>query len=274
VIPTSRLSLNQATVKSLTLTQTLDLCLRHEIPAVGLWRDRVAELGVAASAAAVRRSGLHVSSLCRGGFFTHPDAGGRAAALADTIAAIEEAAVLRADALVLVSGGLASGSRDLGLARRMITDAIAGLVPRAQELGVRLGIEPLHPMFCADRCVLVRLADAVDLALLFPADAVGVVVDTYNVWWDSGLAADIARAHGRIVCYQLGDWVSPLPADALLGRAHLGDGSIDFGPISRQVLAAGYAGYAEVEIFNQAVWDAPADETAATVKSRFADLLS
>jgi sugar phosphate isomerase/epimerase len=214
-----------------------------------------------------------VSSLCRGGFFTHPDAAARAAALADNKAAIEEAAILEADALVLVSGGLVPGSRDLGLARRMITDAIAELVPRAQELGVRLGIESLHPMFCADRCVLVRLGDAVDLALLFPADAVGVVVDTYNVWWDSRLADDLARAHGRIVSYQLGDWVSPLPADALLGRGHLGDGSIDFGPISRQVLAAGYAGYAEVEIFNQDVWDAPADDTAATVKSRFAELL-
>jgi sugar phosphate isomerase/epimerase len=273
LIPISRLSLNQATVKSLTLTQTLDLCLRHEIRAVGLWRDRVAELGLAESAAAVRRSGVHVSSLCRGGFFTHPDAGARGAAMADNRAAIEEAAALGADALVLVSGGLVPGRRDLGLARRMIADAVGELVPRAQELGVRLGIEPLHPMFCADRCVIVRLSDAVDLALLFPAGAVGVVVDTYNVWWDSGLAAGIARAHGRIVSYQLGDWVSPLPADAVLGRGHLGDGCIDFGPVTRQVLAAGYAGYAEVEIFNQEVWDAPADETASTVKARFAAVL-
>lgn len=273
MIPTSRLSLNQATVKPLTLTQTLDLCLRHEIPAIGLWRDRVAELGLNESAAAVHRSGLHVSSLCRGGFFTHPDADGRTAALAGNRAAIEEAATLEADALILVSGGLVTGSRDLGLARRMITDAIAEIVPRARELGVRLGIESLHPMFCADRCVLVRLGDAVDLALQFPADEVGVVVDTYNVWWDSAVAADIARASGRIVSYQLGDWVSPLPADALLGRGHLGDGAIDFGPITRQVLAAGYTGYAEVEIFNQQVWDAPADDTATIVKSRFATLL-
>jgi sugar phosphate isomerase/epimerase len=274
VIPISRLSLNQATVKALTLTQALDLCVRHEIPAVGLWRDRVAELGLAGAAGAVRRSGRHVSSLCRGGFFTHQDADGRAAALASNRAAIEEAAALGADALVLVSGGLVPGSRDLGLARRMITDAVAELVPRAQELGVRLGVESLHPMFCADRCVLVRLGDAVDLALLFPADAVGVVVDTYNTWWDSAAAADIARASGRIVSYQLSDWISPLPADALLGRGHLGDGSIDFGPVTGQVLAAGYTGYAEVEIFNAQVWAAPADETAATVKARFARLLA
>jgi sugar phosphate isomerase/epimerase len=273
VIGLSRLSLNQATVKSLTLAQTLDLCQRHDIPAVGLWRDRVAELGVPESAAAVRRSGRHVSTLCRGGFFTHADPDGRRAAVADNLAAIEEAAALQADALVLVSGGLVPGSRDLGLARRMIADGIGAIVPRAQQLGVRLGIESLHPMFCVDRCVLASLGDAVDLALQFPAETVGVVIDTYNVWWDSRVATDIARASGRIVSYQLGDWLTPLPADMLLGRGQLGDGSVDFGLLTRQVLAAGYDGYAEVEIFNQEVWDTPADTVAATVQARFAKLL-
>jgi sugar phosphate isomerase/epimerase len=273
VIGAGRLSLNQATVNRLNLTETLGLCREHEIPAVGLWRHRVAELGLSEAAAAVRRSGLHVSSLCRGGFFTHAEPDARRAAVADNLAAVEEAAVLQADALILVSGGLVAGSRDIGLARRMITDAIAELVPRASELGVRLGIEALHPMFCADRCVLTRLADALELALTFPAEAVGVVVDTYHVWWDSQVAADIARASGRIVAYQLCDWVVPLPRDMLLGRGHLGDGSIDFRPISEQVLAAGYGGFVEVEIMNQEVWDAPPGQTAATVKARFAGLL-
>jgi sugar phosphate isomerase/epimerase len=273
VIGVSRLSMNQVTVSRLSLTQTLDLCLEHEIPGVGLWRDRVAELGIGESAAAVRRSGLRVSSLCRGGFFTHADPAARRAALADNLAAVEEAAALRADTLILVSGGLVPGTRDLGLARRMISDAVGELVPRARDLGVRLGIEALHPMFCADRCVLTRLADAVDLAMLFPADTVGVVVDTYHVWWDSRIAADFARARGRIVAYQVCDWVVPLPTDMLLGRGHLGDGVIDFGPISQHVLAAGYDGFVEVEIMNQDIWDAPASQTATTVKTRFAALL-
>jgi len=270
---TTRLSLNQATVRPLTLAQTLRLCARHQIPAVGLWRESIAAAGLADAAAAVRRSGLHVSSLCRGGFFTHADPAAREAARSDNLAAIEEASVLAADVLVLVSGGLVAGSRDLGAARRMIADAIAELVPRARDLGVLLGIESLHPMFCADRCVLSRLGDAVDLALTFPADAVGVVVDTYNIWWDSRAGADIARAAGRIAGYQLGDWVVPLPRDMLLGRGHLGDGAIDFPSITEHVLAAGYDGFAEVEIFNQQVWDAPPDDTAATVKERFAGVL-
>jgi sugar phosphate isomerase/epimerase len=266
-----RLSLNQATVKNLGLPEAAALCVRHEIPAIGLWRDRVAELGVARSVATVRSAGLHVSSLCRGGFFTHADPGARAAALADNRTAIAEAAELGADTLILVSGGLVPGSRDLGLARRIIADAIGDLVPTAQRLGVWLGIEALHPMFCADRCVISRLGEALDLALLFPADAVGVVVDTYHVWWDVRLMGDIARAGQRIVSYQMCDWVLPLPQDTLLGRGHIGDGVIDFGPISASVAAAGYDGYIEVELFNQKIWDAPADLTAATVRERFTE---
>jgi len=268
-----RLSLNQATVKHLSLAEAAALCARHDIPAIGLWRDRVAEIGLARAAAAVRAAGLHVSSLCRGGFFTLADPDGRRAALEDNRAAIAEAAELGADALVLVSGGLVPGSRDLGLARRMVADAIGELVPQAQRLGVRLGIEALHPMFCADRCVISSLGEAIDLASQFPADAVGVVVDTYHVWWDARLPHEIARAGPRIVSYQVCDWVLPLPQDTLLGRGHLGDGSIDFGPISASVAAAGYHGYVEVEIFNAGVWDAPADQTAATVRERFAATL-
>jgi len=177
------------------------------------------------------------------------------------------------DTLALVCGGLVPGCRDLGLARRMIADAIGELVPDAQRLGVRLGIEALHPMFCADRCVISGLGEALDLALRFPAGAVGVVVDTYHVWWDARLPDEIARAGSRIFSYQVCDWVLPLPQDTLLGRGHLGDGVIDFGPISASVTAAGYDGYVEVEIFNAEVWEAPPDQTAATVRERFAAVL-
>ena len=268
-----RLSLNQATVKHLSLAEAVALCVRHDIPAVGLWRDRVAEAGLAEAAAAVRAAGLRVSSLCRGGFFTVADPDRRRAARADNLAALEEAAELGAGTLVLVSGGLPPGQRDLGLARRMIADAIGSLVPRARALGVRLGIEALHPVFCADRCVISSLGEAVDLALRFPADAVGVVVDTYHVWWDARLADEIARAGRRILSFQVCDWVLPLPADTLLGRGHLGDGCIDFGAVAAAVTAAGYQGDVEVEIFNAEVWDAPPDQTAATVRERFAAVL-
>ncbi len=265
-----RLSLNQATVNHLSVKDAAALCVRHDIPAIGLWRDPVAEAGLAEAAAAVRRAGLLVSSLCRGGVFTRAGTEGRAAARADNLAAVAEAAELGADVLALVCGGLVPGSRDFGLARRMVADAIGDMVPVAQRLGVRLGIEALHPMFCADRCVISSLGEAVDLALLFPAETVGLMVDTYHVWWDARLSGELARAAGRIFGYQVCDWVLPLPADVLLGRGHVGDGLIDFGPITAGVTAAGYDGYVEVEIFNADVWAAPPDQTAATMKERFA----
>jgi sugar phosphate isomerase/epimerase len=273
VTDAGRLSLNQATVKHLSVAAATDLCARHEISGIGLWRDRVAECGVAESVAAVRRAGLHVSSLCRGGFFTHAEPDARAAALADNREAIATAAELGADVLILVSGGLVPGSRDIGLARRLIADAIGDLVPDAERAGVRLGIEALHPMFCSDRCVISTLGEAIDLALEFPADAVGVVVDTYHVWWDVRLTAEIARAAGRIFSFQLADWILPLPADVLLGRGHVGDGVIDFPAIAGAVASAGYTGHIEVEIFNERIWDDPADSTTATVKDRFRRVL-
>jgi len=269
VTPFGRLSLNQATVNPLTVAEAVDLCARHEIPAIGLWREPVARAGLAAAAAVVRSAGLRVSSLCRGGFFTHADPAARQAAIAGNKAAIAEAAALGTRTLVLVSGGLVPGSKDIGLARRMIADAIGELVPVAQAHGVRLGIEALHPVFAADRCVITRLGEALDLAAQFPAGAAGVVVDTYHVWWDAALLADIARAGDRIVSYQVCDWILPLPPDTLLGRGHVGDGHIDFPPITAAVTAAGYTGDIEVEIFNQSVWSAPSAKTATLVRDRF-----
>ena len=264
-----RLSLNQATVNRLDVPTAVELCARHDIPAIGLWREHVARAGLPAAAAAVRAAGLSVSSLCRGGFFTHADPVARQAAIADNKAAIAEAAALGTDTLVLVCGGLVPGGRDIGLARRLIADAIAELVPTAQAHGVRLGIEALHPVFAADRCVITRLGEALDLAARFPADAVGVVVDTYHVWWDAALLADIARAGERIVSYQVCDWLLPLPANTLLGRGHVGDGHIDFRPVTAAVAAAGYQGHIEVEIFNETVWNTPPDETAKKLRATF-----
>jgi sugar phosphate isomerase/epimerase len=268
----NRLSLNQATTKYWDLAEAVDGCVRAGIGAIGLWRDRVAEVGLAEARRIVRRAGLHVSSLCRGGFFT-VEGEERAAAMSDNRRAIEECAALSADVLVLVSGGLPPGSRDLPYARRLVADALDQLVPRAQELGVRLGIEPLHPMFCADRCVVSTLGQALDLAAPYPSSAVGVVVDTYHVWWDPDLPRQLARAGDRIASFQLCDWVLPLPADALLGRGHVGEGYIDVRRIAEAVAATGYTGWTEVEIFNERVWSSPGDETVRRVVRSFAEAL-
>lgn len=263
----ARLSLNQETVRQWSLPDLVAGCAEAGVPAVGLWREPVRTYGVEATARLVRGAGLAISSLCRGGFFTAADPAGRAAALADNRIAIEEAATLGTGVLVLVSGGLPAGSRDLAGARARVADALAELAPYAAAHGVRLAIEPLHPMYASDRCVVSTLGQALDLAERFPADQVGVVVDTYHLWWDDTLAAQLARAGagGRIAAFQLADWVTPLPEGVLLGRGRLGEGCVDLRWFRERVEAAGYAGPVEVEIFNPGLWARDGAEVLAEV---------
>ncbi|MEU4818413.1 sugar phosphate isomerase/epimerase family protein [Micromonospora aurantiaca (nom. illeg.)] len=267
----ARLSLNQRTTQRWSVAEAVDGCVRAGIPAIGLWREPVAEIGVPAAARLVANAGLRVSSLCRGGFLTAADDAGRVEALADNRRAIDEAAALDAACLVLVVGGLPPGSRDLAGARQRVADALAELAPYARERGVRLALEPLHPMYCADRAVLSTLGQALDLAEAFPAEQVGVVVDTFHVWWDPDVWRQIARAGARIASFQVCDFLTPLPADVLLGRGMMGDGHIDFPPLRRAVEAAGYTGDVEVEIFNAEVWATDPDRVLATMIARYVE---
>jgi sugar phosphate isomerase/epimerase len=271
----SRLSLNSATTKRWTLREAVDGCVRAGIPAIGPWRDRVHEAGVAESAAMIRAAGLSVSSLCRGGFLTAADPEGQAAALADNREAILEAETLGTRDLYLVVGGLPHGQKDVVAARARIADRLAELVPFAREHGVRLLLEPLHPMYAADRALVSTLGQALDLAAPFDAADVAVAVDTFHVWWDPELHGQLARAgrEGRLASYQVCDFNLPIASDALLSRGMMGDGVIDFATITAWVREAGYDGLIEVEIFNQEIWDADGDETLATLKERFAELV-
>jgi sugar phosphate isomerase/epimerase len=265
----ARLSLNQATTKSWSVAEAVEGCVSAGIPAIGLWREPVAEIGVEQAGKLVDAAGLRVSSLCRGGFFTANDPARRRTAIEDNRRAIDEAAALGTDTLVLVVGGLPEGSRDLPGARARVADAIGELVEYALDAGVRLGLEPLHPIYCADRAVLSTLDQALDVAERFPVDAVGVIVDAFHLWWDPNVLGAIARAGERIASFQVCDWVLPLPADSLLARGMMGDGHIDFRALRKAVGAAGYTGDIEVEIFNADIWAASGDEVIATMARRY-----
>lgn len=267
----SRFSINQMTVKQLSLPELVDACLELGVPGVGLWRAPVQSYGVDATAKLVREAGLTVTTLCRGGFLTAIDPDDRAAALADNRRAVEEAATLGTEVLVLVSGGLPAGSKDLHGARERIADALSVLGPYAEEHGVRLAVEPLHPMYAADRCVVSTLTQALDLAERFPAHQVGVTVDTYHIWWDDQAPAQIARAGagGRIHTFQLADWTTPLPEGVLNGRGQIGDGAIDMREWKGYVEAAGYTGPIEVELFNEGLWARDGREVLRETAERF-----
>jgi sugar phosphate isomerase/epimerase len=263
----SRFSLNQATTKRWPMDATVRGCVDAGVPGIGLWRDQVAAYGLERTAALVRAAGLTVTSLCRGGFFNEP--GWRD----DNLRAIEEASVLAAPVLVLVSGGLPPGSRDVDGARRHVGEAIAELVPQARAAGVQLAIEPLHPMFASDRCVVATLGQALALAEPFAPEEVGVCVDTYHVWWDDQVWAQLAEAGpaGRIACFQVADWITPLPEGVLLGRGLPGEGCVELRRFREAVDAAGYRGPIEVEVFHDGVWSRPGDAVLRETVQRYAE---
>ena len=269
--PLSRLSLNQRTTASWSLPEAIKGCLDAGLGGIGIWREQLAEVGLDDACRLVADSGLRVSSLCRGGFFTNPDEA--ATSEAQNREAIDEAAALNAATLVLVPGGLPPGDRDLEGARDRAARAIERLVPYAHELGVTLGIEPMNPIYAADRGVISTLGQALDIAECFDAADVGVVVDTFHLWWEPGVADQVQRAGPRIVSYQICDWITPLPADTLLARGMMGDGHIDFPAFTRSVARAGYRGDIEVEIFNADLWAAPPAEVVATMAERYRELV-
>lgn len=269
-----RLSINLATVREqCDLDAATRLCAGLGIPAVAPWRDQIAATGLARARRLIHERGLRVTSVCRGGMFPAADELTRRARIDDNRRAIEEAATLEADCLVLVCGGMPEGSRDLSGARRMVEDGIAAILDDARAAGVRLGIEPLHPMYCADRSVISTLAQALDICERFGSDApLGVVIDVYHVWWDPDLARQIARARGRILGFHVCDWLVPT-RDMLLDRGMMGDGVIDIPAIRQMVEEAGYDGLIEVEIFSRDNWwRRPAEEVLRTCIERFAQV--
>ncbi len=252
----SRFSLNQITLKQWGLRDAIEGCVRHGIGHIGVWRDKLAEQPMAETRRHLRDARLQVSSLCRGGFFSAPTSQERGAMIEDNRRAIEESAEIGSPLLVLVCGP--ARGQTLGDARLAVRDALAELAPYAGERGVKLGIEPLHPMYAAERSVIVTLGQANDLAEVLASTAVGVVVDVFHLWWDPAVEREIARAAERIAGFHVSDWLVPLP-DMLLGRGVMGDGVIDLLGLRSAVDRAGYAGPIEVEIFNQALWDSDPD---------------
>ncbi|UOE44212.1 sugar phosphate isomerase/epimerase family protein [Agromyces larvae] len=277
--PHPRLSMNQGTIKHSTLDEALRAVAAGGYESIGLWREPVQEVGLAEAARRLAASGLRFSTLCRGGFFTMDEGPARRAQLDDNRRAIEETATLAAAGApgsaavyVLVAGGLPEGSRDVIGARARVQEALAELAPEAEAAGVTMAIEPLHPMFASDRCVVTTLAQALDLAEPFAPEVVGVTVDTFHIWWDPEVLPQIARAgtSGRIATYQVCDWKTPLPANVLNSRHYPGDGVIDFATLTRAVEQAGYTGDVEVEIFNDDVFATPFDEVVARTAETFA----
>jgi sugar phosphate isomerase/epimerase len=276
------LSINTATLRKQhgaeqPLSAILDACARHGVRAIAPWRDQVAAMGLSQASRAIRGHGMALSGYCRGGMFTAADPAGWRAAIDDNRRAIDEACELGAPCLVLVVGGLPGALQgqathnDLHAARQRVQDSLAELLPHAQRARMPLAIEPLHPMYAADRACINTLAQALDLCDLLDAGkqgALGVAVDLYHVWWDPKLRAQIERAGAsRLLAFHVCDWLTPT-TDMLNDRGMMGDGVINIRQARGWVEAQGFAGFSEVEIFSNRWWGLSSDEVLKTCIER------
>jgi sugar phosphate isomerase/epimerase len=252
------------------IAEVIEAVARAGFGAIAPWRREVEGQNVKAIARKIRDAGLAVPGYCRSTYIPASDKTGFAANVEANRRAISDAGVLGAESFVMVVGGLPAGSKDIAAARAQVAEAVGLLLTHAKNCGVRLALEPLHPVYAADRSCLSLLSEALDLCDSIGDSSLGVCIDVYHVWWDPKLARDITRARGRIFGFHVCDWLVPTQ-DVLNDRGMMGDGVIDVPGIRAQVEAAGYRGFTEVEIFSaQNWWKRPMDETLAVCCERLA----
>jgi sugar phosphate isomerase/epimerase len=249
----SKLCIHTITTKPWAIEEAAKNYAAAGVKGITVWRDALEGRNIRQTGNLLRDHDLTVVSLCRGGFFPSKDPNKRKAALDDNRKAIEEAAALGTSLIVLVCG--ADPGQPLEESRKQIQDGIAAVLPEATAAGVRLAIEPLHPMYADTRSAINTLAQANDMAEALNSPYVGVAVDVYHLWWDPSLQQEIQRCgeQGNLMAFHICDWKSPT-TDLLLDRGLMGEGCIPIRKIRSWVEATGFTGFNEVEIFSTAYW--------------------
>ena len=246
-----RLCIHSITTKPWSLREIIEEYTAAEVPGITVWRNHYEDIGVAEAAKMLADAPLEVVSLCRGGFFPATSGAAREKARTENRQIIDEAAAIGAPLVVLVCG--ADPDVPLPEARQQILDSIHAIVPHARDAGVKLAIEPLHPMYAGDRSAVNTLEQANNMVTVLKTKQVGVAVDVYHLWWDPYLRAEIERAGDTILAFHVSDWRNPT-RDLLLDRGVMGEGCIDIPAIRGWVENAGFTGWIEVEIFSNEYW--------------------
>lgn len=263
-----RLCVHTITTKPLGLGEAIEAYGDAGVPGITVWRDHVAPVGAAEARRMLRESGLQVVSLCRGGFFPAESAQARTEAIEENRRAIGEAAAIGAPLVVLVCGAVPG--LPLEVARDQIRAGIEAVLPDAQAAGVKLAVEPLHPMYADTRSAINTMAQANDLVETVGHPSLGIALDVYHTWWDGDLPREIARAGDRIFAFHVCDWMVPTK-DFVTDRGLMGEGCIDVPRIRKLVTAAGFDGFAEVEVFSERWWAADQRAYLERIKEAFED---
>jgi sugar phosphate isomerase/epimerase len=249
----SRLAIHTITTRPWGLDTAIARYAAAGVKGITVWRDALDGLDIRAAGGRIRDAGLTVVSLCRGGFFASPDASARRRAVDDNLRAIDEAEKLGAPLIVLVCG--ADPRQSLETSRDQICEALSEIGPAARAAKVRLGVEPLHPMYADSRSAINNLATAVDVCERVGDLNVGVAIDVYHLWWDPDLEAQIGRTAraGRLFAFHICDWRTPT-VDMLNDRGVMGEGCIPIARIRSWVEQTGFRGFNEVEVFSTRLW--------------------
>jgi sugar phosphate isomerase/epimerase len=262
----AKLAIHTMTTKPWDLATAVGKYAASGVPGITVWRQWLEGLDHAEAGRMIREAGLGVAAHCRGGFYPALDAKGRAAAIDDNRRALDEAAAIGAPQLVLVCGAVPGQSLEEN--RRQIAAGIAACIDHAKAVGVKLSIEPLHPMYAGDRSAVNTVAQANDIIDQVGEDWVGIAADVYHIWWDPDLEKEIARAGKRILGFHVCDWLCPT-TDLLLDRGLMGEGCIAIRTIRAWVEAAGFDGWNEVEIFSNRWWATDQDDYLEKIKAAY-----
>ena len=253
-------SINTATLGfQAPIADVIESIARAGFGMIAPWRREVEGQDVKTIARRMRDAGLKLSGYCRSTYIPAATALEFRNNIAANLRAIDDAATLSAPVFVMVVGGMPSGSKNLGAARQQVREATAEMLVYSKSVSVKLALEPLHPVYAADRSCLTLLSEALDWCDAIEGESadpcLGVAIDAYHVWWDPNLPEGIARAgkSKRIFAYHVCDWLVPT-LDVLNDRGMMGDGVIEIAKIRAAVEKQGFAGYSEVEIFSSENW--------------------
>ncbi len=265
-----QLCIHTITTKPWRLEESLDNYCRQEVGGISVWQDAVQSIGTVEAGKLIKEYPIKVVSYVRGGFFPHSSREYRQKAVDHNKKMLDEAVDVDAPMLVLVCG--AEPSVNLGESRKQIQAGIEAILPHAQSVGVKLAIEPLHPMYADTRSAINTLKQANDMAAAINNDFVGVALDVYHVWWDDTLEQEIRRcgALNKLFAFHICDWKVPT-SDMLLDRGLMGEGCIDLKTIKHWVKQAGFNGFHEVEIFSNIHWAKDQHQFLAEIIAAYKD---
>ena len=264
----SKLCVHTITTKPWPIELAMDKYAEAGIGGITVWRQALEGRSISKIGDQLRQRRLKIVSLCRGGFFASATREGRDLAIEENRRAIREAAELGAPLVVLVCGAVPRQS--LEESRKQIAEGIAAVLPMADELGVRLAIEPLHPLYADDRSAINTMASANAICDQLDHPLLGIAVDVYHVWWDPDLAAQIhlSGTKNRLFAFHICDWTTPT-IDLLNDRGLMGEGCIDLKGIRGMMEASGFQGFHEVEVFSNRWWASDQDQFLAEIKCAY-----